>query len=179
MTTADDARRSPDEARAVTHYEALGLQPDAAPEQVRAAYVALARRHHPDVAGGDADRMRSINDAWSILGDPARRARYDELLQRPVAESPPAARSASVDDRGDLLADLADDQPIGGVVVLPRWLSLVPPAAFALAVGSFCVGAVLGMSWLIGLAVMAFLLSGVFFLAAPFMALFASRRGNR
>lgn len=168
----------------MTHYDALGVDHDAAPEQLHAAYVALARRHHPDVPGGDAARMRAINDAWSVLGDPRRRASYDEALRGAGAfdgPAPPAptAQRTPFDDAADLLADLADDQPIGGVVVLPRWLSLVPVAAFAMAVGSFSLGLVLGMGWLFGVAAMAFVLSCVFFLAAPFMALFASRRGNR
>ncbi len=163
----------------MTHYDALGVGRDAAPDELHAAYVALARRHHPDVTGGDATRMRAINDAWSVLGDPERRARYDEALRGATAAAsmpPPTEPRAEGDE---LLADLADDSPIGGVVVLPRWLSLVPVAAFALAVGAFCIGLVLGMGWLLGVAVMAFLLSCTFFLAAPFMALLASRRGNR
>ncbi len=40
----------------------LGLDGDASADDVRAARRALARRHHPD-QGGDADRMREVNQA--------------------------------------------------------------------------------------------------------------------
>ena len=57
-------------------YEVLQVDRRAEPEVVRAAYRALARKNHPDF-GGDVRRMASINEAWAVLGDPARRAAYD------------------------------------------------------------------------------------------------------
>jgi curved DNA-binding protein CbpA len=57
-------------------YEVLQVDRHAEPEVIRAAYRALARRHHPDFGGG-AREMARINDAWAVLGDPARRAAYD------------------------------------------------------------------------------------------------------
>ncbi|HEX7591831.1 MAG TPA: DnaJ domain-containing protein [Candidatus Limnocylindrales bacterium] len=57
-------------------YEILQVHPRAEAEVVRAAYRTLARKYHPD-HGGDAVRMTQINDAWDVLGDPARRAVYD------------------------------------------------------------------------------------------------------
>jgi len=47
-------------------YEVLGVPPSATPEEIRRAYLALARLHHPD-AGGNADEMRRLNEAWSAL----------------------------------------------------------------------------------------------------------------
>ncbi len=46
---------------------------------IQAAYRTLARKYHPD-HGGDPARMRSLNDAWDVLGDAARRATYDATL---------------------------------------------------------------------------------------------------
>jgi curved DNA-binding protein CbpA len=57
-------------------YEILQVHPRAEAEVVRAAYRTLARKYHPD-HGGDAVRMTQINDAWDVLGDPARRVAYD------------------------------------------------------------------------------------------------------
>lgn len=54
----------------------LGVGPGAEPEVVKAAYTALARKHHPD-AGGSLQRMREINEARDVLCDPQRRSRYD------------------------------------------------------------------------------------------------------
>jgi curved DNA-binding protein CbpA len=57
-------------------YEVLQVDRAAEPEVIRAAYRILARKYHPDF-GGDARLMASINEAWAVLGDPARRAAYD------------------------------------------------------------------------------------------------------
>jgi curved DNA-binding protein CbpA len=57
-------------------YEVLQVHPRAEAEVIRAAYRTLARKYHPD-HGGDSVRMTQINDAWDVLGDPARRAAYD------------------------------------------------------------------------------------------------------
>lgn len=167
---------------AVTHYDVLGVAPGADPSELREAYVRAARRHHPDVPGGDAARMRDVNAAWATLGDPIRRARYDESLVGWPADD--AARAQRDGDRArseadDLLADLADDTPIGGTVVLPRWLSLVPVATFAFSVAAFVIGVLMTAPALLSFALMAFLLSCVLFIAAPFLALLTSRRQHR
>lgn len=65
-------------------YEVLQVRRGAEPEVIRAAYRALARKHHPDF-GGSPERMAAINEAWAILGDQARRAAYDA---RPHAHTP-------------------------------------------------------------------------------------------
>jgi hypothetical protein len=80
----------------------------ASDEQVRAAYRVLARRLHPDLAEGPADRrqaeaaMASVNEAWRVLGDSHRRSAYD-LARRPPD---PVARPSPADEefhgrRGD------------------------------------------------------------------------------
>jgi hypothetical protein len=67
-----------------THYDRLGVSPAASTAEIRAAYRELARRVHPDVAGGDVGTaMAALNEAWSVLGDPARRAAYDATLAPP------------------------------------------------------------------------------------------------
>jgi molecular chaperone DnaJ len=81
-------------------YTILQVHRDAEAEVIRAAHRALARKHHPDF-GGDAKRMAAINLAWSILGNPTRRARYDAGPQsvsgaaRPVMPTPPAPTSTA------------------------------------------------------------------------------------
>lgn len=160
----------------MTHYEVLGVGPAADEATLHQAYVALARRHHPDRVGGDSGRMQAINEAWATLSDPSRRARYDRGL---VGGSTTAARAAGpVEDAVDEddLDDLSDDTPVRVTVALPRWLSLVPIATFALSVVTLCFSLTMGSSQLFGLAVMTFALACMFFLAAPFVALFSSRR---
>jgi len=80
-----------------THYEVLGVARGASAEQVRRAYLEAARRHHPDMhAGSETDviaeartAMATVNAAWEVLGDPARRHAYDQSLGAP----PPAPRT--------------------------------------------------------------------------------------
>lgn len=160
----------------MSHYDVLGVVPGADPATIRQAYVALARRHHPDRPGGDAAQMRAINDAWAVLSDPLRRSRYDRSLTSVAAAAPrgPGAPARPTDEDDDLL----DDRPIhSGTVRLPRWLGLVPVALFAIAVGTVVLGLVMSAPTLLGLGMVAFVLSCLFFLAAPFVALFAARTG--
>ncbi len=58
-------------------YEVLQVASNADDAVLRAAYRALAQRHHPDVAGPDGEqRMRELNAAWEAIGTPERRAAY-------------------------------------------------------------------------------------------------------
>jgi hypothetical protein len=67
--------------RRPNHYNTLGVHPRATAEEIRAAYRRAARDAHPD-RHGDASsaQMATVNEAWSVLGDPARRHRYDQEL---------------------------------------------------------------------------------------------------
>ena len=75
------------------HYEVLQVHPRAEPDVIRAAYRILARKYHPDM-GGNAERMVAINDAWDVLGDPARRAAYDASRAVTGATQTPASAPA-------------------------------------------------------------------------------------
>ncbi len=63
------------------HYATLGVQPDATAGEIREAYRALARRYHPDHEPASAATMAAINEAYRVLGEPARRAVYDATLR--------------------------------------------------------------------------------------------------
>lgn len=62
-------------------YEVLQVHRHAELDVIRAAYRALARKHHPDF-GGDGARMVAINDAWRVLSDREARAAYDAQLAK-------------------------------------------------------------------------------------------------
>lgn len=95
------AARQPDE----DPYACLGVPRDADLVVLRAAYRRLARELHPDLVGvdGRADldrqrRMASVNEAWSLLSDPVRRATYDRAAAaRRVADT--VVRRPGVDIR--------------------------------------------------------------------------------
>jgi hypothetical protein len=52
------------------HHAVLGLAKDADPEVIKAAYRALAKKHHPDCLGGSAERFGEISRAWEALSEP-------------------------------------------------------------------------------------------------------------
>ena len=58
------------------HYSTLGVAKTATQDEIKSAYRKLAKQHHPDL-GGDADKFKSINEAYDVLGDAAKRADYD------------------------------------------------------------------------------------------------------
>ena|SRR5271157_185443 len=59
-------------------YEVLGVAKDADQGEIQAAWRALAKKHHPD-KGGDPDKMSELNQAYGLLTDTGRRARYDSM----------------------------------------------------------------------------------------------------
>jgi len=54
----------------------LGVPPSATAAEIKAAYRALVKEHHPD-AGGQAEAMLALNAAWEVLGDATRRRLHD------------------------------------------------------------------------------------------------------
>ena len=71
-----------------THYEVLGVGPDASGDEIRAAYRRLIRQVHPDKGGSDA-LFRRVNEAYKTLSDAALRAAYDQELRRPQGSPEP------------------------------------------------------------------------------------------
>lgn len=64
------------------HYSILGVTPASEDVVIRAAYHALMRRYHPDAdpSAEAAERSRAINEAYAVLRNPEKRARYDATL---------------------------------------------------------------------------------------------------
>ncbi len=64
------------------YYEVLGVQKGAAEQEIKKAYRKLAKANHPDLNPGDAAaeaRFKEINEAYEVLSDSAKRARYDQF----------------------------------------------------------------------------------------------------
>jgi curved DNA-binding protein CbpA len=73
-------------------YQLLGVPPEASREDIAQAWRRRARAEHPDSRPGDAaapGRFRALAGAWHVLGDPTRRAAYDQALAR--EQPPPSA----------------------------------------------------------------------------------------
>lgn len=61
-------------------YEILGVDRRATQEEIKQAYRRLAREYHPDVRRNDPhadEHFKQINEAYQVLGDPAKRGQYD------------------------------------------------------------------------------------------------------
>jgi hypothetical protein len=174
----------------VNHYEVLGVPVDATAAEVRAAFVAQARRHHPDFFAGapaaaraDAEqRMRAINEAWVVLSDAGRRARYDrELGLVPDPEEEARRFRPSEPDAPDA-PDPRDepDTPYRRRSVREerraRLATLVPVELFAVSVALFIAWLLLSVPVLGVLGGVAFLMSCVGFIAIPLVRLAQAAR---
>jgi curved DNA-binding protein CbpA len=89
-------------------YKILQVDPEAEDEVIQAAYRRLAQKYHPDRSTGQeaVDRMVAINAAWETIGDPKRRASFDQARRgaaanhaqtgpQPAAPRPGGTRPAS------------------------------------------------------------------------------------
>lgn len=62
------------------YYSILGVSRDASQEEIKKAFRRLARQYHPDLNPGNKEaeeKFKEINEAYSCLSDPVRRANYD------------------------------------------------------------------------------------------------------
>ncbi|WP_419855881.1 DnaJ domain-containing protein [Candidatus Poriferisodalis sp.] len=141
------------------HYATLGVRPDADTAAIRRAWIRAARANHPDQPGDvtqaqserSDSRMRSVNEAWRVLGSADSRRSYDaeraevEARNRPTgaaagdhaAGAAPTARPTSgtgnephEPDRGDPWAHERNGATVepggpGGFVVRHRSAALV------------------------------------------------------
>jgi hypothetical protein len=159
----------------VSPYEVLGVPVGATVEEIRRAYLLLARQHHPDFHTGESAlslaaegrQMQEINEAWAALSDPVVRRRYEGDLADTFRPFQPGS-----DD--DLDPRHAPDVPYRAVrppTPIERTLVLIPVGLFALAGGLAAVSMAMGLTELLALAVVSFVLSCVGFLVVPLLAL--------
>lgn len=101
-------------------YDVLRVSPEADEEAIRAAYRALARRHHPDRAGAAGHyRMSEINRAWEVLSDPTRRAAWDRERAAETAD-PRSSRRTSREPTWVGAAGPPPGRPSGSMLTFGR-----------------------------------------------------------
>ena len=63
-------------------YEVLGLQKGASDADIKKAFRKMAKEYHPDLHPGDAEaekRFKEVNEAYEVLSDADKKARYDQF----------------------------------------------------------------------------------------------------
>ena len=63
------------------YYKTLGVDKNASSEDIKRAYRKLAKQYHPDVnkEPGAEEKFKEINEAYDVLGDEQKKARYDQF----------------------------------------------------------------------------------------------------
>jgi molecular chaperone DnaJ len=59
------------------YYEILGVNKKASKDEIKKAFRTLAHKYHPDKKGGNAEKFKEANEAYSVLSDDQKRAQYD------------------------------------------------------------------------------------------------------
>lgn len=164
--------------QSVSHYQVLGVAPHASHDEIRRAYRALVKRHHPD-ANPDAPaearaRVAQIIAAWEVLGDPAKRQAYDWAIgttPRPNPADP---------FRPDEPDDLFDDEPEVPVRQRPSDVLVVIPVFLLLAALATFVFSTMSESTLLRtLAILMAPVTAGAFIAAPLFMMLRARSRNR
>jgi molecular chaperone DnaJ len=92
------------------YYEVLGVDRNASRDEIKAAYRKLAVKYHPDRNPGDAkaeEIFKEAAEAYAVLSDPDKRARYDRFGQAGLGEQPFSGFDSSVfGDFADILGNI-------------------------------------------------------------------------
>jgi hypothetical protein len=119
----------------MTHYDVLGVAPDASQVELNSAFRRRARVLHPDTSSGDKAAMQELLAAWEEIRTPERRRVYDAGLRR-SADDPAANPAPPADDWGEIIVDAAptteaddwgEEIVDGAPDVVDDWGQEVPP----------------------------------------------------
>lgn len=61
------------------YYKVLGVEKTASEEEIKKAFRKMAHQYHPDKKGGNEAKFKEVNEAFQVLGDKDKRARYDQF----------------------------------------------------------------------------------------------------
>src|SRR6185436_993430 len=61
------------------YYEILGINKGASKDEIKKAFYKLAHKYHPDKKEGNEAKFKEVNEAYQILSDDQKRAKYDQF----------------------------------------------------------------------------------------------------
>lgn len=108
------------------YYSLLGVNKNASEEEIKKAFRREAHKYHPDKSGGNEAKFKEINEAYQVLGNKERRARYDQFGSGFESGQAGAGQAQwggfgggqgfniNMDDLGDLFGGFSDMFGFGG-----------------------------------------------------------------
>lgn len=109
------------------YYEVLGVDKNAGDDEIKKAYRKLAKQYHPDLNPGDATaeaKFKEVGEAYEVLSDKQKRARYDQFGHAGVDPSYNGGQSGyqrysqyetgDFGDFGDIFGDIFSGFGFGG-----------------------------------------------------------------
>src|SRR6185295_16266008 len=61
------------------YYNILGVNKGASKDEIKKAFYKLAHKYHPDKKEGNEAKFKEVNEAYQVLSDDSKRAKYDQF----------------------------------------------------------------------------------------------------
>ena len=71
--------RCPSKIMQKDYYKILGIDKKASKDEIKKAFYKLAHKYHPDKKEGNEAKFKEVNEAYQVLSDDAKRAKYDQF----------------------------------------------------------------------------------------------------